>query len=120
MKLRVLDYAAIAVSIAAVAVFSLYAYSGRSGSELVIESAGSTWIYTLDETRTVAIRGPLGETIIQIGGGKAAVADSPCPDKLCVHAGPIASPGQWVACLPNAVMIRIGGAKAEELDDVSF
>ena len=115
-----LDYAAIAVSIAAVAVFSLYAYSGNAGLELIIESSGNTWIYPLEETRTVRIRGPLGETIIEIGGGKAAVADSPCPDKLCVNAGPVSAPGQWVACLPNAVMIRIGGGDAEKLDDVSF
>jgi hypothetical protein len=120
VKLRALDYAAIVVSLAAVAAFSLFAYSGSSGSELIIEASGSTWIYPLDETRTVRIHGPLGETIIEIGGGKAAVTDSPCPDKLCVHAGPVAAPGQWVACLPNAVMIRIGGRNAVELDDVSF
>jgi hypothetical protein len=120
VKLRVLDFAAIMASIAAVAFFSLYAYSGNAGSELIIESSGSTWIYPLEETRTVRIRGPLGETIIEIGGGKAAVADSPCPDKLCVNAGPVAAPGQWVTCLPNAVMIRIGGRTVEKLDDVSF
>jgi hypothetical protein len=121
VKLKILDFLAIAASLAAVAAFSIYAYAGGgTGTEAVIESSGDTWIYPLDETRTVRIRGPLGETTIEIGDGKAAVSDSPCPDKLCVLAGPIADPGQWIACLPNGVMVHIGGAGAEKYDDISY
>jgi hypothetical protein len=121
VKLRILDLAAIFASLAAVAGFSLYAYSGNgTAKQVVIESSGTTWIYQLDETRTMQIRGPLGVTTIAIGDGKAAVIDSPCPDKLCVLSGAISRPGQWVACLPNAVMMHIGGGSAEKLDDVSF
>ncbi len=115
------DLGAIVVSIAAAAFFCVYAYSGRAaGKELIIEASGNSWVYSLDETRTVRIKGPLGETVIDIGNGTAAFTDSPCPDKLCVNSGSLSSSGQWAACLPNGVMMRIGGAQTEKLDDVSF
>jgi hypothetical protein len=120
IKPKALDIAAVIVSICVTAGFSIYAYSGRTGGQAVIESGGQTWLYSLDQDRTVQIPGPLGETKIRIGGGKAEFIDSPCPDKLCVLAGAIGQPGQWVACLPNGVMMHIGGGSADELDDVSF
>jgi len=120
IRLRAWDIAAVIVSILATVAFSVYAYGGKEGGQVVIESGGQTWIYALDQERSVDIPGSRGETRIQIMDGKARVVDSPCPDKLCVLSGAIDSPGQWIACLPNGVMLRIGGGSPHELDDVSF
>ncbi len=89
-------------------------------AHVVIEASGAQWIYTLDQDRVERVRGPLGDTIVVIRDGAARVESSPCPDKLCVLAGAISRPGQWVACLPNKVMVRIGGSGAGKVDDVSF
>jgi hypothetical protein len=121
MKLRVLDYVALSLSLLVVGAFSLFAYAGRNrAGDVVIEASGTQWIYPLDVNRREPITGPLGETIVVIEGGKAYVEDSPCPDKVCVHMPAITKPGQWIACLPNRVFVRVRGTDAQKVDDVSY
>jgi len=35
------------------------------------------------------------------------VAQADCPDKICVHTGPISQEGEVIACLPHGVIIYI-------------
>jgi hypothetical protein len=119
VKLKLLDWLAITFCLAVVAGFGLYAYGGRArAGDVVIEASGTQWIYPLDADRTEAVKGPIGETIVVIEGGKAFVRDSPCPDKLCVHMPAISQPGQWIACLPNKVFVRVRGGK--DVDELSY
>jgi hypothetical protein len=121
MKLKILDYAAIALCLFVVGGLSFSAYAGRSGAgDVVIEASGVQWIYPLSVDRREAIRGPLGDTFVVIRGGKAFVEDSPCPDKLCVHMPAISKPGQWIACLPNRVFVRVRGSSGQQIDDLSY
>jgi hypothetical protein len=121
MKLRAVDYLAIMISLLAIGGFSLSAYAGRERTgEVVIEASGTQWIYPLDEDRRESVKGPLGNTIVVIRGGSASVEDSPCPDKLCVHMPAISRPGQWIACLPNGVFVRVRGTRSEKIDDISY
>lgn len=118
---RPLDWAALGLCLLAIAGFSIAAYGGRAASgEIVIEASGSKWIYPLGTDRRELIPGPRGDTVVVIEGGKARVADSPCPDKLCVHMPAISRPGQWIACMPNRVFVRVRGKDEQTLDDVSF
>jgi hypothetical protein len=121
MKLRPFDYVAVAVSLAIVAGFAVFAYAGRGRrGEVRVEASGTQYVYPLSGERRIAVQGPLGETIVVIRGGKAAVEDSPCPDKLCVHMAAISKPGQWIACLPNKVFVRVSGTSGEQVDDSSY
>jgi hypothetical protein len=121
MKLRPLDYLALSLSILVVGGFSIYAYAGRDrAGDVVVEASGTQWIYPLDVDRREAVTGPLGDTIVVIRGGMASVEDSPCPDKLCVHMPAISKPGQWIACLPNKVFVRVRGNGVQKIDDVSY
>jgi hypothetical protein len=121
MKFTPLDFLAILVSLLVVGAFSLAAYGGRdSAQDVVIEASGSRWIYPLDVDRQERVEGPLGETVVMIKGGKASVEDSPCPDKLCVHMPAISEPGQWIACLPNRVFVRVRGGSGQDVDELSY
>ncbi len=121
MKLRFFDYLAIAVSAAAVGVAAWFAYSGRARpGDVVVEASGTEWIYPLSADRQVSVDGPLGATVVVISGGAAKVADSPCPDKLCVAMAAVSKPGQWIACLPNRVFVRVRGRATEKVDDSSW
>ena len=121
MKLRLFDVLAIALSLAVIAVFSVFAYSGGGrGGEVVIEASGSSWIYPLGEERRIPVNGPLGTTIVVVRDGHASVEDSPCPDKLCVHMAAVSKPGQWIACLPNKVFVRVKGSSGEPVDDTAY
>jgi hypothetical protein len=74
----------------------------------------------LNVDRRESIKGPLGETIVIIKGGSAFVEDSPCPDKLCVHMPAVSRPGQWIACLPNRVFVRVRGSSGQDVDELSW
>jgi hypothetical protein len=121
MKLRILDVLAVAVSLLVIGGFSVAAYAGKAASTyVVIEASGARWIYPLDTDREERIPGPLGDTLVAIRGGKAFVQDSPCPDKLCVHMPAISQQGQWIACLPNRVFVRVGGGSGPDIDQLSY
>lgn len=39
--------------------------------------------------------------------GSIAFIESDCPDKICIHAGRLRLAGQFAACLPNQLYIKI-------------
>lgn len=51
--------------------------------------------------------------------GSIAFVESDCPDKLCIHAGRLKTAGQFAACLPNGIVVKIvsdGKRSEEDLD----
>lgn len=69
--------------------------------------------------RRLQVQGPLGEELIQIANRQVFVVSSPCPNKICILQGKISRPGQWIACLPNKVFIRIEAGDSAAADAVS-
>ena len=107
---------AILVLVLAVAVGSaLLIYGNRSAkTQLVVEAPSGKWIYALDTDRTFEIPGPLGNTVIRIEAGQARILDSPCPNKTCIAGPHISHQGEWNACLPNQVILRVDGDEGED------
>ena len=48
--------------------------------------------------------------------GRIAFIESNCPDKICINTGLIQTVGQYAACLPNGIMVKI--ASSGEHEDV--
>lgn len=120
-RLRILDYFAILLSLLVVGVFSVYAYSGHEGTPMVdIQGQDGHWVYPLSGNRTLDIDGPLGTTVIAIKGDVVLFVSSPCPDKLCVRAPALTQIGEWNACLPNKVFVRITGKHEDKIDILSY
>ena len=121
MKLKLFDYFFIILSLTVIVVVSVSAYSGAGTAEsVIIETPEETYIYMLDTDQTIEVPGPLGNTIIRIVDSEVFVEDSPCRDKLCMLADPLSKAGEWNACMPNKVFIRIPDRKQQELDSLSF
>lgn len=121
MKLKIFDYIAIIIYLTVIILVSISAYSGSGTAEtVVIEASGETYIYMLDTDRTIEVKGPLGITVIKILDSEVFVEDSPCRDKLCIQAAPLNKSGEWNACMPNKVFIRIPDSTDNELDSLSF
>jgi hypothetical protein len=83
------------------------AYSGGKGSLVAVRGGGSNWAFPLSAGERLAVPGPLGETVVEILDGQVRIVSSPCTNQICVAAGTIHAPGQWIACLPNRVMVAI-------------
>jgi len=95
---------------AAAATFFLLGQRAR-GERVVVEQGGRV-VFTapLREDRTVVIPGPLGETVVAIRGGRACVVSASCPNKVCMGMGAAARQGELIACVPNALLLRVEGA----------
>lgn len=86
----------------------IYADPG-SQNRIVIKGEGATWVFPQDRAEMVSVPGPLGDTMVEVRDRRVRVLASPCGNQTCVAAGTIQSHGQWLACLPNKVLISIEG-----------
>lgn len=110
-------------SIFCIILLTFSVYKNRSGEPVLhISVEEKEWIYDISIDREIQIPGPIGVTHIEVENGKVHVHDSPCTSKICVAAGWIDSPGEWIVCLPNRVFITIEGVtgKTQEVDDFVY
>lgn len=108
-----------------ISILSFTLYTTISGKpEVHVTSGGKEWVYDLSVDTTASFEGPVGFTTIEISHNRVHVHESDCKNQVCVLAGWIAKPGEWIACLPNNVFILIQGeqevAQEGEADDISF
>ncbi|MCH8157293.1 MAG: NusG domain II-containing protein [Nitrospinae bacterium] len=72
----------------------------------------------LDVNRIVHVKGPLGETEVEVREGRARIVRSPCKNKVCIKSGYIRYADRLAACIPNRVVIRIVGETQRGVDAV--
>ena len=108
--LKPLDFFIIGISSVATA-FSAFAVYGdsRDAGQVIVQGEGAAWVFPLDAEEKISVPGPLGETVVEIRGGRSRVLASPCANQTCVAAGHLDRQGQWIACLPNRVFVYIEG-----------
>jgi len=125
-KIKPADVFIIILTILIIIFLFIQTYSQpQDSSELLVRVNEESWRFTLEDDRIVHIPGPLGDTVIHIQAGETYVTESPCISKICIAAGKISKPGQWIVCLPNHVFISIEGSGNsdsgnDEVDDVVF
>ena len=78
--------------------------------------------YPLDEERTFSIEGRGGEIVAQIKEGCVLVVSAPCKNGLCVASPPLKLEGEWTACVPGGVILRIesSGDSGNALDAIVY
>lgn len=105
---------------AALVIFSVYnAYMKPKDSLIVlIKAQDKEWIYRIDDSETVKISGPIGDTVVRILDNRAWVESSPCENQNCVATGFISKQGQWTACLPNNVLLMVLGNEDDDVDAI--
>jgi hypothetical protein len=113
--LKPFDFVSLFLALAVIFAALIPAYGAAGNKNTInLQGEGGAWVFPRDAEETVAIPGPLGDTVVEIRDGRAKVLSSPCHNQTCVAAGSIRSHGQWVACLPNRVMVSVGGGSGEE------
>ncbi|MHB9292281.1 hypothetical protein Holit_01377 [Hollandina sp. SP2] len=115
-----LDFGAIGLALGITLLATVYLYA-RGGAEtrILITGEREQWIFPQDAEELVTIPGPLGDTVVQLEHGKARMLASPCMNQTCVAAGAIQTHGQWIACLPNKVLVSIERSGTEGAADAS-
>jgi len=107
-RLRLLDVVVLVLTGAATVFCAVRVYGKNIPSlQFVIQGKEESWVYPVNQVFRAVVAGPLGKTIIELKGGQARVVSSPCANQICVASGAIHRRNQWIACLPNAVFVRI-------------
>ena len=108
LKLRFLDFVVVILALGITVFYTVKIYGSNNTSlQLVIQGKSGSWVYPINQTVHVDIPGPLGNTTVVLKDGKAQVISSPCANQTCVTSGIVHRRGQWAACLPNAVFVRV-------------
>lgn len=76
-------------------------------------------VYSLNDNRTITLKGPLGDTEVIIEDGRARILSSPCPGKHCIMMGSIDKQGGALICAPNKVVVISTDRGQTRLDAVT-
>jgi len=101
----------IILAVAGLTAFAFYiAYMRPQGTSLVlIRGDAGEWVYPLNAEETIVLKGPIGDTTVRIHENSAWIESSPCDNYTCIAVGSVSKQGEWVACLPNNVLLIIHG-----------
>ncbi|MCD6343577.1 MAG: NusG domain II-containing protein [Spirochaetaceae bacterium] len=123
-RLRILDYIIFLLSLAVVTASVFWSASSGEGELIAeIEASGEVYIMPLSRDGSLVLKGPVGDTRVDVADGEVFISDSDCRDKICVAMGPVSTPSSWVACLPNRVFVRVvagNSGKGTEVDAGAF
>ncbi|MDR2494334.1 MAG: NusG domain II-containing protein [Spirochaetaceae bacterium] len=120
LNVKPFDFAAagLAVGITVGCAFFIYAGGGNQSSiSIHVKAEKTEWIFPQDATEIINVHGPLGNTVIEARDRRVRVIASPCDNQTCVAVGTIQKRGQWIACLPNKVLISIEESKGSQDSD---
>ena len=122
LPVKPLDIPVIAFAVVITVIVGWAAFDrGSSSSHVIIRSPDRSWLFPLDAEERVSVPGFIGETMVRIHGGRAAIVSSPCGAQTCVAAGSLGKNGQWAACLPNRVFLLVEGTDgANDIDAAAY
>ena len=101
--------------LAALLLFALTRGTRESGAEAVVTVDGTeVGRYPLSKAGTFPLNG--GTNILVIENGEAWVTEANCPDKICMGMGKISRNGDFIACLPNRLLIVVEGGEKAAVD----
>jgi len=66
-------------------------------------------VLPLDHPGTFPVQGRSGEVVLTVEDGGVRVVESSCAGKLCIAMGAKRRPGDLIACVPNALAVRLEG-----------
>ncbi|TDI99764.1 MAG: NusG domain II-containing protein [Caldithrix sp.] len=73
----------------------------------------------LNRAEKFSVSGHISETVIEIVDGAIRIIGSGCPQKLCVRQGSIRQIGEIIVCVPNKLIISIGGTRKDKFDAIT-
>ena len=107
------------LSLAALSALSFLPFINRpSGTWLTVQSPAGEERYALSVDRDISVSGNGYTLTVEIRNGRARVATSDCPDKICRNTGWISRAGESIICAPASIRLTVtnktgGGENAD-------
>ena len=70
--------------------------------------------YSLNKNGTFPLNG--GSNTLVVENSEAWVSEANCPDKVCMGMGKISRNGEFIACLPNRLIVVVEGGEQSLID----
>jgi len=70
-----------------------------------------------DGTHAVAAR--RGRVELAVEDGAIRIVESACPQRICIRMGAKRRPGELIACVPNALVVKLAGSDPDVPDAVT-
>lgn len=70
------------------------------------------------ETKIITVETELGQNVIEVKDGKAAMVEADCRDQICIKSGSIEKVNRNIVCLPNRVHVQIVGNMEDDIDAI--
>ena len=88
----------------------------ETGTDAVVtvRTSDGDAVYPLNKDGVFSLNG--GTNTLVIENGEAWVSEANCPDKVCMGMGKISKNGEFIACLPNQVIIVVEGGEESPVD----
>ena len=88
--------------------------TGSGASAVVTVDGEEIGRYYLNRDGTFPLNG--GSNVLVVENGEAWVSEANCPDKVCMGMGKISRNGEFIACLPNRLIIVVEGGEQSPID----
>lgn len=112
---RPLDAAVlIAVGAAALWGFLAFRFSSAGKAVVYVGDARYGWYDLGGAARRVDVPTRIGPVTLEIGGGTARVAHSPCPNQLCVRQGTVRRAHAELICMPARLLVVLEGGEGKD------
>jgi hypothetical protein len=92
--------------------------AGQSTRAIVTVGGEAVLEIPLDRDAEYRVAARLGEVTLAVAGGAIRVAETRCAQRICVGMGAKRRPGELLACVPNALLVRLEGTDPDAPDAV--
>lgn len=94
---------------------SMLVAGGNGGPAVAVVSVGRSVVaeLPLSTPGTFTVEGRLGSVELEIADGSVRVVRSGCPNRLCIAMGDRRHTGDLIACVPNALLVRVTGGRPD-------
>ncbi len=115
-------WVALIAALLAVCLAAAFLLKGGGGVSAAVYQDGEL-LQTIDLSRvekryTFTVEGPAGSNTVEVERGRIRILRADCLDQICVHQGWISGGAVPIVCLPNRLVIQIGGGE-EGIDGVA-
>jgi hypothetical protein len=88
----------------------------KDSAYLMVTSPEGKFYYSMNQVKTIEIKGETGITVINIDNGRFRFTQSSCMNKDCIKMGWVSLKNYPVICLPNKVSAYIINKNEENND----
>lgn len=106
---RLVLYALVGVGVVLLAAAHGGGAAPAGGTARIDAAGGWSRVVPLDENARYEVPGPLGPSVVEVRDGAVLMSSSPCPGRVCERMGPARRPGESIVCVPNGVVVVVGG-----------